>query len=336
MQFVEQVLDSREVAEMIGKKHKDLIRDIKRYAEQITEGNLHFSERSDDSKTDTPSTERKIAPSDFFTESSYKDSTGRTLPCYMVTKKGCEFIAHKLTGVKGTMFTARYINRFHEMEEQLLKENHMDWFVNDVRVFQHREFGILRTLKLDEQDYFVGIDATRSLGYVNNTDTLKKRVSDSEKCYVGICDGNRCRKMVAITRKGLDELIRTGRLPLANKYSEWIQKQVFPALSGSEVVPVPCKEEVVPVYERVEPIRTCTPAKGMVVNIPENKEAQEAIMMVRKYLTGMDALLDIYNMYNGEEDYKKVCDVLREMQSKISWATSRLSNVRPKVIEKYL
>ena len=40
-------------------------------------------------------------------------------PCYLVTKKGCEFIAHKLTGVKGTEFTAKYINRFHEMEERI-------------------------------------------------------------------------------------------------------------------------------------------------------------------------------------------------------------------------
>ena len=41
------------------------------------------------------------------------------MPCYQVTKKGCEFIAHKLTGVKGTEFTAKYINRFHEMEDAI-------------------------------------------------------------------------------------------------------------------------------------------------------------------------------------------------------------------------
>lgn len=35
----------------------------------------------------------------------------------MSQKKGCEFIAHKMTGQKGTEFTARYINRFHEMED---------------------------------------------------------------------------------------------------------------------------------------------------------------------------------------------------------------------------
>ena len=34
-------------------------------------------------------------------------SKGKKRPCYNITKKGCEFIAHKLTGTKGTAFTAR-------------------------------------------------------------------------------------------------------------------------------------------------------------------------------------------------------------------------------------
>jgi Rha family phage regulatory protein len=96
---IEQTLDSREVAEMVEKKHYNLIRDIKGYVDELTELKIEFS--------------------DFFRESIYKDSTGRTLPRYLVTKKGCEFIAHKLTGIKGTEFTARYINRFHDMEETI-------------------------------------------------------------------------------------------------------------------------------------------------------------------------------------------------------------------------
>lgn len=98
---IEQTLDSREVAEMVNKRHTDLIRDIRRYIEQLNESNIAFV--------------------GFFTESSYKDSKGELRPCYNVTKKGCEFIAHKLTGTKGTEFTARYINRFHDMEEHINK-----------------------------------------------------------------------------------------------------------------------------------------------------------------------------------------------------------------------
>ena len=98
METLEQkFIDSREVAEMVGKEHNKLLRDIREYCNQLSLSNL--------------------GQSDFFTESTYMNDRGKEYPCYNVTKKGCEFIAHKLTGVKGTEFTAKYINRFHEMED---------------------------------------------------------------------------------------------------------------------------------------------------------------------------------------------------------------------------
>ena len=116
MQTIEQTLDSREVAEMIEKEHSKLLRDLRRYEEQFIEAKIGFN--------------------DFFRNSEYKDSIGRTLPCYKVTKKGCEFIAHKLTGTKGTIFTARYINHFHEMQDILSKketELELPWFIHRFR-----------------------------------------------------------------------------------------------------------------------------------------------------------------------------------------------------------
>lgn len=96
---IEQTLDSREVAEMIGKEHHKLLRDIRRYIEQLGESQIGFT--------------------DFFRESTYQTEQNKEMPCYRITKKGCEFIAHKLTGTKGTAFTARYINKFHGMETTL-------------------------------------------------------------------------------------------------------------------------------------------------------------------------------------------------------------------------
>ena len=119
MPKIEQALDSREVAEMVKKNHKELLRDIRRYCTQFNESN--------------------IAPVDFFKESTYIDGKGEPRPCYLITKKGCEFIAHKLTGIKGTIFTARYINRFHEMEDMLTgdkPEQEKPWFV---RKFKGRD-----------------------------------------------------------------------------------------------------------------------------------------------------------------------------------------------------
>lgn len=98
----EDTITSLEVAEMIGKEHNKLLRDIRRYSEQLNE--------------------TKIGLVDFFTESTYIDAKGEDRPCYNITKKGCEFIANKLTGQKGTEFTARYINRFHDMEDYIKQD----------------------------------------------------------------------------------------------------------------------------------------------------------------------------------------------------------------------
>src|SRR5699024_8944629 len=92
-------LDSREVAEMVEKRHANLIRDIETYINYLNNS--------------------KMSSLDFFIPSTYIDSKGEERPNYQITKKGCEFIAHKLTGQKGTLFTATYINRFHEMEQAL-------------------------------------------------------------------------------------------------------------------------------------------------------------------------------------------------------------------------
>lgn len=54
---------------------------------------------------------------DFFIKSSYTDAKGEERSCYKVTKMGCEFLANKFTGEKGVLFTAKYIKRFHEMED---------------------------------------------------------------------------------------------------------------------------------------------------------------------------------------------------------------------------
>lgn len=115
MQDLGETLDSREVSEMIEKEHSKLMRDIRRYAEQLAEA--------------------KIGLGDFFRENQYTDANNQIRPCYKITLKGCEFLAHKLTGTKGTIFTARYINRFHEMQDMILgkrqqeSESEFPWFL---------------------------------------------------------------------------------------------------------------------------------------------------------------------------------------------------------------
>lgn len=131
-------IDSREVAEMVDKAHNDLLKDIRRYCEQLGQGN--------------------IPQSDFFTESTYQNSQNKTMPCYLVTKKGCEFIAHKLTGIKGTEFTAKYINRFHEMEEEI--QNPFQNLSTEMKaILMHDE----KIMKIDQR--VTGLENTMTIDY---------------------------------------------------------------------------------------------------------------------------------------------------------------------------
>lgn len=93
------VTDSREVALKTGKEHSKLLRDIRGYIEHLNEANFGLV--------------------DFFIEDTYLDSKGEERPCYQLTKQGCEMVANKMTGKKGTLFTATYVQAFNEMQEKL-------------------------------------------------------------------------------------------------------------------------------------------------------------------------------------------------------------------------
>lgn len=142
MQVMCATLTSMEVAEMVEKSHQDLMKSIRRYSRYIEEANYSLdavifdgiseqnnlgegnfaltSGKTESNQLNLNSLEaEQIDLCEFWTESSYIDQWNREKPCYNITKKGCEFIAHKCTGKKGTVFTARYINRFHEMEQEI-------------------------------------------------------------------------------------------------------------------------------------------------------------------------------------------------------------------------
>lgn len=99
-----EVIDSREVAEAIGKQHAHLMRDIKNYCDILEKTN-----------------ESKIGLVDFFILSTYTDGKGESRPCYLLTKKGCDMVANKMTGEKGVIFTAMYVSAFEKMRERITK-----------------------------------------------------------------------------------------------------------------------------------------------------------------------------------------------------------------------
>ena len=104
------VIDSREVARMMGKPHVEILRYI--------EGNI--------TKGKTYATgilptllSNGIDPSAYFIESSYINVNNRRDKCYLCTRMGCDLLATRQIGEKGILFCAKYVERFNEMEKEL-------------------------------------------------------------------------------------------------------------------------------------------------------------------------------------------------------------------------
>lgn len=116
-----------EVAEMMEVEHSKIIRKLE--GSKDRKGFIQIL------------TEAQMGVSDYFISSSYRDASGKENKCYEVTKLGCDFLANKSTGEKGVLFTARYVKRFYEMENQVKQvplTEHPGKVANLIRVLANR------------------------------------------------------------------------------------------------------------------------------------------------------------------------------------------------------
>lgn len=119
---IEQKLSSREVATMMEiKEHSKLLRKIDNINEDLAKAKIGFSK--------------------YWEESTYIDASGKSNREFLITKRGCEFLAHKTTGTKGNLFTDRYMDRFEQMKQQLVNPvaNNLDLANQMMNVMQNTQ-----------------------------------------------------------------------------------------------------------------------------------------------------------------------------------------------------
>ncbi|HEM6284973.1 TPA: Rha family transcriptional regulator [Streptococcus suis] len=107
-----QYISSRDIAEWTEKRHDHLIRDIEKYICVFSDGEQ------------TPILGNGITPrvEGYFIADTYQaEDGGRAYKMFWCSRKGCEMIANKMTGKKGILFTAQYIEAFHAMEKECKK-----------------------------------------------------------------------------------------------------------------------------------------------------------------------------------------------------------------------
>lgn len=277
-------LDSREVAVMLEKEHNHLLRDISVYAKYLTE--------------------TKIGLSDFFQESTYKDITGRTLKKYQITKKGCEFLAHKQTGRKGSSFTASYINRFHEMEAQLSKKPLQQTLIEEpykptIKYWK----GVPVLTKLDVA-MILNVDASSIQNYIRRPWFMTENVD-----------------FYFLRRHDLFEYRRE------NKIKSTIAALIVLTESGVRKIYEARNRKFTPA--ELFPVKSsCESQRPMLVNAPMNIELQKKIKDLEGKLIALHEVLNLYNRCNTSEKSRCFANTLNELGLQIFSNIRAISDVK--------
>lgn len=167
-----------EIAEMMGVEHYKILRKLE--GDKNRKGYISIL------------TDSQMGVSDYFIPSIYKDASGKENRCYLVTKLGCDFLANKFTGEKGVIFTAKYVKRFHEMEDALdakiipVLQQHME---------QQAEFNRMIMERLDELGN--GMSRCKENSYCaieeNTIESRKKEIYDLTSKVAELCGNSQTR-----------------------------------------------------------------------------------------------------------------------------------------------
>lgn len=101
--------------------------------------------------------------------------------------------------------------------------------MNELKVFNHSEFGTLRGVEIDGESWLVGKDVAERLGYSNPQKAIRDHVDDEDKTVNESFTVNGTMG-VLINESGLYSLVLGSKLPNAKKFKRWVTSEVLPAI----------------------------------------------------------------------------------------------------------
>lgn len=118
--------------------------------------------------------------------------------------------------------------------------------MNELQIFNSEEFGDIRTITIDNEPWFVGIDVAKSLGYANPKNAVPKHVSEEDKLNTQIEYAGQRREVTIINESGLYSLIFGSKLESAKRFKRWVTSEVLPAIrkTGSYQKPMTLAEQI--------------------------------------------------------------------------------------------
>ena len=102
--------------------------------------------------------------------------------------------------------------------------------MNELQIFQNKEFGEVRSLVINNEPWFVGKDVAEALGYKNSKNAVPTHVDEEDKLSTQIEYTGQKRNVTVINESGLYSLILSSKLESAKKFKRWVTSEVLPTL----------------------------------------------------------------------------------------------------------
>lgn len=106
--------------------------------------------------------------------------------------------------------------------------------MNDLKIWENQEFGVLRVIEQDGEPWMVGKDVAQALGYSNPRKALADHVDVEDKRQgdgVTIRDSiGRAQAATLINESGLYSLVLSSKLPGAKRFRRWVTNEVLPSI----------------------------------------------------------------------------------------------------------
>lgn len=103
--------------------------------------------------------------------------------------------------------------------------------MNELKIFENPEFGTVRTVVINGEPWFVGIDVAKALGYSKAYEAIRTNTNKEDTATAGISDANNhTQQMIVINESGLYDMVFGSRLPKAKDFRHWVTNTVLPSI----------------------------------------------------------------------------------------------------------
>lgn len=124
--------------------------------------------------------------------------------------------------------------------------------MSDIKVFENKEFGNLRTVILEDNIWFVGKDVAAALGYGEGkslANAVANHVDDEDKGVTKMMTPGGIQNVTIINESGLYSLILSSKLPSAKRFKHWVTSEVLPSIRKNGQYIVNAKSDISPMLQ---------------------------------------------------------------------------------------